>query len=61
MKKMIDAKVDFKTKKYISTKEYSIDEALKILNPDNRIPLTSEKRGAFNIIKKELERRNKNA
>lgn len=45
-------------RKYTSTKKYTLQEALDILNPNNRIYTVAEKRGAFKIIKKEIERKN---
>lgn len=47
-----------KRNRYTSTKKYTLQEALNILNPDNRIYTVAEKRGAFKIIKKEIERKN---
>lgn len=49
---------DKKRNRYASIEKYTLQEALNILNPDNRIYTVAEKRGAFNIIKKEIERKN---
>ena len=49
---------DKKRNRFTSTEKYTLQEALNILNPDNRIYTAAEKRGAFNIIKKEIERKN---
>lgn len=53
----ISIPVDEKHRVFRSTKNYTLKEALEILNPSNRISRTCEKRQAFYIIKKELEKR----
>lgn len=54
--KMYIREDDSKPRRWTSTVEYTIEEALEILNPDNRWPNTAEKRGAYNRIVKELKK-----
>lgn len=53
----ISISVDEKNRVFRSTKNYTLKEALEILNPSNRLPRACEKRQAFYIIKKEIEKR----